>query len=368
MSSLRIFTALGAIFLLGVFFHLLKGVLTPFIVAWILAFLLVPAVDRFNRSMPRWPATLLVFLVFALLGGGLVFGLVPVLQDQINLFLDELPVLTQRIDSVLSELGRSLHIRFPAHALTQDIQGRLADLGTRLANAPMFVVNTATHLAELLVFIAVVPIVTFYLLRDWHRFSSRLTLFMRTSAQRRIEWAFRISTRVLRQFVHGQLLVMLGIGTIYSVGFTATGISLGTVLGILAGVVSVVPFASLLLAGLPALILALVQFHSPLHTLGILATIAVAELVGNTILAPVLVGRFVNVHPAAVLLFIFIGGTLYGAIGMILAVPLAAMVAAVWQVRIASPAYPPDPGLGAGEKADPGSLSEAGEASDEPRL
>lgn len=79
MSSLRIFTALGAIFLLGVFFHLLKGVLTPFIVAWILAFLLVPAVDRFNRSMPRWPATLLVFLVFVLLGGGLVFGLVPVL-------------------------------------------------------------------------------------------------------------------------------------------------------------------------------------------------------------------------------------------------------------------------------------------------
>jgi len=318
-------------------------VLTPFIVAWILAFLLVPAVDRFSHYMPRWSATLLVFFVFALLGGGLIFGLVPVLQDQINRFLHELPALTQHIDGFLSELGRSLHIRFPTNALTQDIQDRLADLGTRLANAPMFVVNTATHLAELLVFIAVVPIVTFYLLRDWHRFSRHLTSFMHAPAQRRIEWAFRISTQVLRQFVHGQLLVMLDIGTIYSIGFTATGISLGTVLGILAGTVSVVPFASLLLAGLPALILALVQFHSPLPTLWILGTIAVAELVGNTVLAPVLVGRFVNVHPAAVLLFIFIGGALYGVIGMILAVPLATMVAAVWQVWIAYPAYPPIP-------------------------
>jgi len=347
MTSLRLFATLGTIALLGLFFYLLKGVLSPFIVAWILAFLLVPVVDRLDRYMPRWSATVLIFAGFALLLGALVFGLVPVLQDQINRFLHELPAFTRHIDTFLSELGRALHIRLPANTLTQDIQNSLATLGVRLVNAPTLVVDTAAHLAELLVFVAVVPIVTFYLLRDWHRFWHHLSAFMRAPAQRRIEWGFRISTRVLRRFVHGQLLVMLGIGAIYSTGFTATGISLGLVLGILAGVVSVVPFAALLLAGLPALTLALVQYHDLLHVLGILGTIAVAELVGNTVLAPALVGRFVNVHPAAVLLFIFVGGELYGVIGMILAVPLAAMAAAIWQVRIAHPAglpaSPPPP-------------------------
>ncbi len=346
MFTIRLFAALGSAFILGTVFYYLEEVLVPFVVAWVLAYLLVSVVDWLNRYMFRWLAILVSFLILAGVLSGLVFGLVPVLQSQISAFLDQLPGYAKQLNHALGGLTGHLHWNVNAAALSHGLQDRLVKIGTHLLEAPSELITTAAQLVKTIVFIALVPVVTFFLLRDWHRLVQGLESFVRASRRASVERFVRTADEVLRHYIHGQLLVMVGVGAMYTLGYGATGITLGIVLGVLAGLVFVIPFASFVLAGIPGFLLAILQFHDIAHPLGIALTISVSELIGNTVLMPVLVGRFVRVHPAAVLLFIFAGGALFGILGMVIALPLAAITTA-WVSSLVNavpaPVEPTDP-------------------------
>lgn len=336
MSSIRTFAILGSILILGFVFYLLEDVLIPFVVAWVLAYLLVPVVDLLDRRMPREVSILIIFVMLVLILGALVFGVVPVLRDQINAFLDQLPAYVDHLNRLTSGLLARLHLSANPGELSSQIEEALFRIGTRLVGGPSALVHTATQLVKAAVFVALVPVMAFYLLRDWHDLVNGIESFVKAPRRRSVDRFLRTSDWVLRRFIHGELLVMAGIGLLYAAGYVATGISLSLVLGFLAGVVSFIPFASFVLAGIPAILIAVAQFNDITHPLMVAGTIAIAELVGNTILIPLLVGRYVRVHPAAVLLFIFAGGALFGILGMVLALPLAAVVKAYWDQSIAA--------------------------------
>jgi predicted PurR-regulated permease PerM len=338
--SVRVFAVLGSVFIIGTVFYLLEGVLMPFVAAWVLAYLLVPLVDLLDRRMPRWLAIVISFLALIAVLGGLFYWLVPELRMQINAFIAQLPGYVEQLDRALGRLTSHLDLKMDISAMSRILENRLAQLGNHLLNAPSELMSTAAELIKTVAFISLVPLVAFFLLRDWHWLVQGLESFVRASRRSTVEEFMRMADEVLRHYIHGLLLVMLGIGVMYTVGFGLTGISLWLVLGIMAGVVCIIPLASFLLSGIPAIALAAIQFHDFLHPLMILATIAVAEGVGNGLLMPVLVGRFVRVHPAAVLLFIFAGGALFGVLGMLLALPLAAMAAA-WISRLQGESVPP---------------------------
>jgi len=286
--------------------------------------------------MFRWLAILFSFPLFAGVLSGLIFGLVPVLQSQISAFLAQLPGYAEQLNRTVSGLTGHIHWNVNVTALSHALQNRLLQLGTHLLQAPSELMSTAAQLVKTIVFIALVPVVTFYLLRDWHRLVNGLESFVRVSRRASVEQFVRTADEVLRHYIHGQLLVMVGVGAMYTAGYGATGISLGLVLGVLAGLVFVIPFASFVLAGIPGFLLAVLQYHDIAHPLGIVLTISSAELIGNTVLMPVLVGCFVRVRPAAVLLFIFAGGAVFGILGMVLALPLAAITTG-WTAKLANP-------------------------------
>lgn len=340
MFSLRLFAAFGSAFILGTVFYLMEPVLLPFVVAWVLAFLLVPLVDRLNRYMFRWLAILVTFLFLAGVLSALIFGLVPLLQTQINSFLAQLPSYADQLHQSLVALAGHLPWHVDVSAISRGVQNQLTELGTHLVRGPSALMNTATQLIKTLVFIALVPVTALYLLRDWHTLVAGLESYVRASRRASIEQFMQTADEVLRHYVHGQLLVMLGVGGMYTLGYGLTGISLGLVLGILAGLVFVIPFASLVLVGIPGFVIAILQFHDIAHPAAIVFTVIMAEFVGNVVLTPVLVGRFVRVHPAAVLLFIFAGGALFGILGMVLALPLAAIMTA-WTSKIVNAAPAP---------------------------
>lgn len=333
MLSVRVFAVLGSVFIIGTVFYLLEGVLLPFVAAWVLAYMLVPLVDLLDRRMPRWLAIIISFLVLMAVLGGLFYWLVPEIRDQISAFIAQLPRYVEQLDRAVGRLTSHLHLRLDVSAMSRILEDRLVQLGKHLLNAPSQLMSTAAELIKTVAFISLVPLVAFFLLRDWHRLVQGLESFVRYSRRSTVEEFVQMADEVLRHYIHGLLLVMLGIGILYTIGFGLTGISLWLVLGIMAGVVCVIPLASFLLCGIPAIILAVIQYHDILHPLMILASIGVAEGVGNGLLMPVLVGRFVRVHPAAVLLFIFAGGALFGVLGMLLALPLAAM-ATTWITRL----------------------------------
>lgn len=327
---MRLFIILANIFLIGTAFYLLENALIPFIGAWVLAYLLAPVVDRMSRYMWREVAILIAFIVVAVVFAAIMFGVIPRLQHQISFFLKQLPEYMKEIDLLTSHLFQRLNIHMNAQQIGTHLQKAVSDFGSRLLTAPGAWISTAAQLVEAIVYVVLMPVVAFYLLRDWHGLGAGIESFLYASGRRKVDRFLGTSDRVLRRFIQGQLMAMVGVGVLYTIGYEITGISLAAVLGILAGVVSVVPFASFILAGISAFFIAIAQFQDFVHPAMIVATIAVAELVNNTFLIPLLVGRIVNVHPAAVLLFIFVGGALFGVLGMVLALPLAAVFNAYW--------------------------------------
>lgn len=328
MTIVRFFAVLGTVFLIGLAFYLLEGMLTPFIIAWVLAYLLVPVVDFLHRRMPRWVAIMIVFVVLATIGSVLLRWLLPQMQQEMVLFMHQLPATMGDLAGLIQATAHALHVRIASQQLTADIEAYLFSIGSSLVQGPSIFFTTAAQAIKVAVFICLIPIVTFYLLRDWHDFTARIESMAKGGLQLRIHRLLQTSNEVFRRFIHGQILAMVGFGVMYTVGYSLSGISLGLVLGTLAGLASAIPFAAFVLTGLPALLLATVQFHDFSHVLFVMLTIAGSELIGNLVLIPVLVGRYVKVHAAAVLFLIFAGGALFGVLGMLMALPLAAILAA----------------------------------------
>lgn len=339
ITSLRVFAYLGIAFLLGTLLYLLQDALIPFIAAWLIAFLLVPIVDFLHRFMPREAAILLLFLPLVALLGGFLFFVLPAIQQQIGNFINELPAYMASIHRALDHINT--HLKIDWRTLVGIVEGGLRELGTNMLAAPGSIVSTASELINVIVNILLIPIVAFYLLRDWHNLEAGIKSLLQIRDQRTLTLLFEVSNRVLPHYLHGLLLVMLVVGTLYTIGFMWSGISLGLVLGLLAGLVYFIPFGALVISGGTALILAVVQFHDMFHPTLVLITIAVTEFIGNIILMPVLVGRFVRVHPAVILVSVIVGGTLYGILGMALALPLAAVVTAFWRASVESRQPPP---------------------------
>lgn len=328
MTSVRLFAVLGVIFLLGLAFYLLEGILTPFLTAWVAAYLLVPVVDRLSRRMPRWLAVLVVFLCLGAAGAAVVRWILPQLQQEMLLFMDQLPRTMDDVARLIQGIARALHIHVASQKLTSDIQGYLLSAGSQMVQGPALFFSTAAQAVKVGIYVCLIPIVLFYLLRDWHALSARMVSLTRGAVRLRVQRVLTTSNEVFRHFIHGQLMAMVGFGALYATGYLVSGISLGLFLGIVAGCVSAIPFAAFALTGLPAMLLATVEFHGISHLILVILTIAGSELIGNLVLMPVLVGRYVRVHAVAVLFLIFAGGALFGILGMLMAIPLAAILAA----------------------------------------
>jgi hypothetical protein len=193
-------------------FYLLEDVLKPFVAAWILAYLLVPLVDRLGRYMPRGLAIVVSFLLIASVLTGLFLGLVPALQVQISAFLSQLPRYADQINRAAEVLASHLHLKADVSALGRGFEDRVVQLGTHLLQAPSELMSTAAQLIKTIIFIALVPVVSFLLLRDWHRLVGGLESFVRTSKRPSVEQFVGTANEVLRHYIHGQLLVLVGVG------------------------------------------------------------------------------------------------------------------------------------------------------------
>jgi predicted PurR-regulated permease PerM len=174
--------------------------------------------------------------------------------------------------------------------------------------------------------LVLIPVVTFYLLRDWDLLIARL----RNLLPRRVEpIVVSLATecdRVLAEFLRGQLLVMAALGLIYSIGLWIVGLDVALLVGMVSGLASFVPYLGLVLGILLAGIAAYFQFQEFLPLLYVAAVFGVGQLVEGMLLTPILVGDRIGLHPVAVIFAVLAGGQLFGFLGILLALPAAAVV------------------------------------------
>ncbi|MGE0372437.1 MAG: AI-2E family transporter [Gammaproteobacteria bacterium] len=312
--------------------YLLAPILTPFLLAALLAYLGNPLVGRLTaRRLPRLAAVLLVFL---LIFGALLLApvvLFPLLERQVSVFIERWPDYVDALQTrVVPWLRDSLGIAaqpFDLSQLKQALLDQWQQAGGIAARAVVAVTQSGLAIVQWLLNLFLIPVVTFYLLRDW----DSLMLRLRGLLPRRIEPTVTLLARecdeVLATFLRGQLWVMLVLGLIYSVGLWLVGLDLAFLIGMGAGLVSFVPYLGPIVGFLAGGIAAAAQFHDLLHPLLVIGVFAVGQMLEGMVLTPWLVGDRVGLHPVAVIFAVMAGGQLFGFVGVLIALPAAAVIA-----------------------------------------
>ncbi|HLT91708.1 MAG TPA: AI-2E family transporter [Woeseiaceae bacterium] len=309
----------------------LAPVLTPFIAAGLLAYIGDPLADRLQRlRLPRSIAVVTVFLLTFALLGLLVLLVVPMVNAQVSALLDALPALVAEIEQVwLPRLAPFLDLTAEdvGFAAFMDRYGDLA--GSWGSSLLLSVTRSSGALAAAVISLFLVPILTFYLLRDWDTMIARIGALVPLRYRATVFHLARESDEVLGAFLRGQLLVMFSLAIIYSVGLSLVGLEFAIAIGVIAGLISFVPYLGFVF-GILLATLTVVLEPDPLWRLaGVVATFSVGQVIEGSVLTPKLVGDRIGLHPVLVIFAVAAGGQLFGFFGVLLALPMAAVLSVI---------------------------------------
>ncbi|HEX5960967.1 MAG TPA: AI-2E family transporter [Rhodanobacteraceae bacterium] len=335
---------------------LLSPILMPFMLAGVFAYLGDPLVDRLEGlrlgrlRLGRGVAASIVFLVMLLIVALALVLLIPLVQRQVARFVAALPAYaTWFTHTAVPWLEQKLHIpasEFDISTLIGRVREHLGTVGGIAAAVLGYATRSGLTLIGWSVSIVLVPVVTFYLLRDWDKLVAHIDGLLPREAQPTLRRLARETDSVLGAFVRGQLLVMLGLAIFYAVALKLVGLDVGPLIGMLAGLVSFVPYLGFIIGIVASIIAVLVQYHDVFHLVLVVAVFAIGNLLEGYVLVPKLVGDRIGLHPVAVIFAVLAFGELFGFIGVLLALPMASI--AVVLLRFLRDRYEASP-LYAGE-------------------
>ncbi|MFZ5467428.1 MAG: AI-2E family transporter [Pseudomonadota bacterium] len=306
----------------------LQPILTPFLIAMLLAYLGDPLADRLERRMPRTAAVSLVFLGLTLLLGLLVLIVVPQVAQQVVQMSTKWPLAVEWVQhNLLPRFTELTGMTVNLDTLKDALAKHWAQAGAVTADVAGWLFGSGMSAVAWLANLVVIPVVTFYLLRDWDALVAWVRDFLPRNVEPTVSRLARESDDVLGSFLRGQLTVMLALGSIYTIGLWLAGLEQALLFGMLAGLVSFVPYLGVIVGGLGAGLAMLIQAQDLMSLLPVLAVFAVGQLLEGFVLTPWLVGDRVGLHPVTVIFAIMAGGQLFGFTGVLMALPVAAVLA-----------------------------------------
>jgi len=317
----------------GVLIFLLAPVLTPFIAAAVLAYIGDPLVDRLEGyKLPRTLAVVIVFIVLTLLAVIALLVLIPLLEHQFVILGNKIPGYIEVIQNrFIPWLNRhfDLGMQLDMETLKTSLQAHWKEAGSVAKTMVAYITHSGALLAGWLANLVLIPVVTFYLLRDWDILVARIRELLPRKSEPVISRLARSSDEVLGAFLRGQLLVMLALSAVYTIGLWLAGLDLALLIGMLAGLVSFVPYLGFIVGIVVAGIAALLQFHDAIHLIYIAIVFGIGQALEGMLLTPMLVGDRIGLHPVAVMFAVLAGGQLFGFLGVLLALPVAAVIAVI---------------------------------------
>jgi predicted PurR-regulated permease PerM len=353
LTALAIFVAL---------IWLLRDVLMPFAAGLVLAYLLDPLADRLEKwGFGRLGATLLILVLFVTLFIGLLIVVAPLLATQIMAFIDKVPGYVTRLQSLLTEQGGPLLERVGGEKVLQDLQKSLGDVvGQGMTWLGRFLTSLwsgGQALVGIMSLLVVTPVVAFYLLLDWDRMVAKMDSWVPVDQRGTVRQIAADIDTAISGFLRGQTLVCLILGGIYAAGLFALGLNFGILIGISAGILSFIPYVGSLLGLFVAVAVAVAQFWPDATMVGlVLLVFVIGQFIEGNILAPKLVGETVGLHPVWLMFALLAAGSLFGFLGLLLAVPIAAAIGVL--VRFALTQYLGSPLHGGSALPEPSAASD----------
>ncbi len=331
LTESRKWMALALLLVAGWVLYLLAPVLSPFVTGAVLAYLGDPLVDRLEeKGVNRSVGVSLIFLLFTTVLVVCILMFIPMIQKQIVIVYESVPDFINWFNSTAvpwmqTTLGLSLDA-FEPEALKNTLQAHMGEASGIVTTILKSVGSSSMALALWLTNIVLIPVVAFYLMRDWDVMVGHIRdLLPRTKLPVISQLASEMD-EVLGAFLRGQLLVMLALGIIYSIGLWIVGLNVALVVGMIAGLASIVPYLGFIIGIASAIAAALVQFGDLTSLMYIAIVFGIGQMLESMLLTPLLVGDKIGLHPVAVIFAIMAGGQLFGFVGILVALPVAAMI------------------------------------------
>ncbi len=333
VSQQIIYWSAGLVALIA-FVWLLGGTLMPFLVGMGIAYFLDPLVDKLEAlRLPRAIATAIISIGAVLIIVLALLTLLPELQRQIVNLITALPDYFAIAQTILNENLPSLAKESPLleRGIAQ-ITARLESSGDDLIGV---ILSSAFGIIDILIFMVVTPVVAFYMLLDWDNMVAKIDSWLPRDHRADIRGLALEMDRVLAGFVRGQLSVCAILGGFYAVTLALVGLQFGLVVGLVAGLLSFIPYVGATIGGVLAIGLALFQFWGePQWIIAVAAIFVIGQTAEGNVLTPKLVGGSVGLHPVWLMFSLSAFGALAGFTGLLLAVPMAACIGVVSRFAI----------------------------------
>ncbi len=297
----------------------------------LIAYLFDPFADKLESwKLSRTLSVVIVFFVIIFITFLILIFLIPALEHQISKLITNLPIYFQYLsDNLTPWLKEKFGIQtdvFNISDVSNLLKAHWNEAGgvakaiiSSLSKSSMVVVNWLMN-------IILIPVVTFYLLRDWDILTARVGELIPRPIYPTINKLAKESNEVLSAFLRGQFSVMLALGIIYTIGLMIIGLDLSLLIGMGAGIVSFIPYLGAITGMVVGVISAIVQFGDPTYVIYVLVVFGVGQLLEGMVLTPLLVGDKIGLHPVAVIFSVLAGGQLFGFVGILLGLPIAAVV------------------------------------------
>jgi predicted PurR-regulated permease PerM len=309
----------------------LSPVLTPFVVAALLGWLGDPLVDRIERSgRSRNFGVVLVFTLMVLLLVLALLILVPLVQRQLATLAESLPSYRDWfIGTAMPWLEQRTGLRIAEwlnpQRMIELVRAHWERAGGVATTLLGYVSRSGFTVFTWIANIVLIPVLTFFFLRDWDLFVERIAALVPRTHLPVVTRLANESSAMLGGFLRGQFTVMLILGAMYGIGLWLVGLDLGLLIGIIAGLLTFIPYLGPTSGVVLGTIAALVQFGDWKHVAGVLAVFGIGQVIESYWLTPKLVGDRIGLHPVAVIFAVLAGGQLFGFLGMLLALPVAAV-------------------------------------------
>jgi len=306
LSDSQKWLLLGILAFGGWLIYLLAPVLTPFMISALLAYLGDPLVDRLEaHKFSRTLGVVVVFFVMSLIGLILLLVMIPMMEKQISVLIVKIP---QAIDNfqqtVLPRIAQFAGFETPTldtSAFKRAIMGNWESLSGAMGGVFGKLTTSGLKVMNWLAFLVLIPVVTFYLLRDWDLLVARIHDLLPRRFEPTITKLAKECDGVLAEFFRGQLSVMIALAIIYTIGLMIVGLDVAFLIGMLSGLVSFVPYLGFIVGIVVASIAAMMQYHDFIHVAYVAIVFGVGQALEGMVLSPMLVGDRIGLHPVAVI-------------------------------------------------------------------
>lgn len=314
----------------GLFIHLVSDTLAPFIISFIFAYLLEPLItnnsNRFN--LPRGVVAMGIFVIFIVSFIIAMIVLVPIIYNQIAIFISKIPGYKTNFELGLSELlvrvdtiDHSVSEKI-SEALQNFINSAFSVLAATANNIWSYTIATINFFA----IIALVPIILYYFLIDWPKMVKSVEQVLPKKGKSKIREIFSGINQLLSAYIRGQLNICFLLGVFYVAGLNFIGIDLALLLGMISGFLVIIPFVGALISVALMLISCYFSYGVSIKLLYVIILFAIGHIIEGYILAPKIIGDKIGLHPLWIIFSIFAAGSIFGFIGIVFAIPIAGVV------------------------------------------